>query len=88
MFEVGEKCVFIGSKLALNTLMTYPPDNSIVTISSYYGVKDGHAYYTLQGYEVTNGNKNYYAEVLLRKLDYDFVEEVIKQVKPEKIESC
>lgn len=81
MFKSGEKVVYIGG-LGKNELCTYPNMNDVVTLKSPCTAFQNA--WDVLGYEIAiDGTPQSFPSYVFRKLDYEFVEEVYKQVKPE-----
>lgn len=80
MFKVGQKVVYIG-KNPPNPNIKPPQYNEVVTISSESIIRKGN--YSLSEYPLAkSGLPQFFPKRVLRPLDYNFVEEVIKQVEP------
>ncbi len=85
MFKVGQKVVFISESIP-NFFMSCPAKGEIVTIKSFDYDFDETSIVLVEYEFAPSGLPQCYATKRFRPLDYDFVEEVIEQVKPEKIE--
>jgi len=85
-FKVGEKCVFLASPDDLHKeVFNYPNNNEIVEIHSI--CKDFKDSYDIVGYLYSkDGFRQSIHKSNLRKLDYEWVEEVISNIKPKEIE--
>lgn len=87
MFRVGQKVVFIGCPDGKQDGCIEPPKDSIVLLKHKKDFWFATCW-AVDGYELSSdGNPQYFKSNAFRPLDYEFVEEVIKQVKPmEKID--
>jgi len=84
-FKIGQKVVYIGG--CVRSDMRLPKTgNEVVEISEQCPYRS--VSYSLSGYERSDdGQPQWFHKDHLRPLDYNFVEEVIKQVQP-KEEIC